>query len=108
MRRPPDPRGDQAGQSLVLVLGAGAAVVAGSLLLGAFGSVLGQKGRHQRGAALATISAARAMRDAYPRLFEPARLRPGVPNPRHLSHGAYLRLARSAAVRAARANGVAL
>ena len=48
---------------------------------------------------LAAVSAARAMRDAYPRLFEPPYLRPGVPNPRHLERAEYLALARDAAVR---------
>ena len=98
----------ESGQSLVLLLGAIAVLVAGVLTLGAFGQALGAKGRHQRAADLAAVSAARAMRDAYPRLFEPAFLAPGVPNPRHLSRAGYLALARAAAVRAARRNGVAL
>jgi soluble lytic murein transglycosylase-like protein len=55
---------------------------------------------------LAAVSAARAMRDAYPRLFEPPLLRPGVPNPRHLARGEYLALARRAARSAARRNAV--
>jgi hypothetical protein len=42
-----------------------------------------------------------------PRLFEPAVLEDGVPNPRHLSNGAFLSLARSAALRGAQRNGVA-
>ena len=54
------------------------------------------------------MSAARAMRDAYPRLFEPAYLRRGVRNPRHLSRRGYLALARRAAVHGARRNGVRL
>lgn len=33
------------------------------------------------------------MRDAYPRLFEPAYLEPGVPNPRHPPLAAYRDLA---------------
>ena len=98
----------ESGQSLVLLLGAIAVLVAGVLTLGAFGQALGAKGRHQRAADLAAVSAARAMRDAYPRLFEPAFLRPGVPNPRHLTRAAYLALARAAAVRAAGRNGLAL
>lgn len=96
------------GQALVLLLGVAAAAMVGTLVLGAFGHALGAKGRHQRAADLAAISAARAMRDAYPRLFEPAYLEPGVPNPRHLARAAYLALARGAAVRAARRNGVRL
>ncbi|HYH78583.1 MAG TPA: transglycosylase SLT domain-containing protein, partial [Longimicrobium sp.] len=69
---------------------------------------LGAKGRHQRGADLAAVTAARAMRDVYPRLFEPAVLENGAPNPRHLSEAAYRDIARSAAVRGARVNGLRL
>ena len=96
------------GQTLLLLLAAVAVLAFGALALGAFGQALGAKGRHQRAADLAAVSAAAAMRDAYPRLFEPAELAPGVPNPRHLTRAAYLELARRAAVRAARRNGVAL
>jgi hypothetical protein len=81
-------------------------VLAVTLVLAAFGSALGGKGRHQRAVDLAAVSAARAMRDAYPRLFEPPLLRPGVPNPRHLGRTRYLALAREAAVAAAGRNGV--
>jgi hypothetical protein len=94
----------ESGQALVLVLGAMAAIVTGALLLGALGKAYGAKSHTQRAADLAAVSAARAMRDAYPRLFEPVWLRRGVPNPRHLSLAAYLALARSAAVGAAGAN----
>jgi hypothetical protein len=52
------------------------------------------------------VSAASAMRDSYPRLFEPAELSPGVPNPRHLERGEYLAIARSTAVRAGDRNDV--
>jgi soluble lytic murein transglycosylase-like protein len=94
------------GQATVLLLGVAGAILAGSLVLAAFGQALGAKGRHQRASDLAAISAASAMRDAYPRLFEPAFLAPGTPNPRHLSTAEYLMLARRAAVRAGRRNGV--
>src|SRR5207237_8355418 len=43
--------------------------------------------------------------DLYPRLFEPAYLDGGAPNPRHLSLSRYLQMARDAAVEAGRANG---
>ena len=99
------PRSDS-GQALVLVLGLVAVVALGSLVLAAFGQALGGKGRHQRGADLAAMSAAVSMRDDYPRLFEAARLENGLPNPRHLSNAAYLSRARAAAVRAGRRNGV--
>ena len=46
------------------------------------------------------------MRRHFARLFEPALLENGVPNPRHLSNDAYLALARPAALRGARRNGV--
>jgi Transglycosylase SLT domain/D-alanyl-D-alanine carboxypeptidase len=81
-------------------------LLAGALVLFAFGNALGAKGRHQRGADLAAISAAQVMRDLYPRLFEPPYLEPDVPNPRHLDETDYLSLAREAAVRGGRRNGV--
>ena len=77
-----------------------------TLVLFAFGNALGAKGRHQRAADLAAVSAAQVMRDLYPRLFEPPFLAPHVPNPRHLEQVTYLALARTAAVRGARRNGV--
>jgi hypothetical protein len=46
------------------------------------------------------------MRELYPRLFEPPVLANGLPNPRHLPLPVYLALARRAAVRGARRNGV--
>lgn len=108
MPAPARPLTSASGQALVLMLGVMTAVIAGVLVLGAYGQALGAKGRHQRAADLAAVSAARAMRHAYPRLFEPAFLGPGVPNPRHLSRSAYLAIARRAAIAGARRNGVAL
>ena len=93
------------GQASILLLGVLASLVAVSLVLAAFGQALGGRGRAQRVADLAAIAGAHAMRDAYPRLFEPPMLRPGVPNPRHLTQAEYLALARSAAIRTARRNG---
>src|SRR4051794_15628481 len=46
------------------------------------------------------------MRDAYPRVFEPAWLRRGVPNPRHLERAEYVEIARAAAIRGGARNGV--
>ncbi|MEA2480088.1 MAG: hypothetical protein QOJ07_2010 [Thermoleophilaceae bacterium] len=94
------------GQASLLLLGVAAVVVLGVLILGAFGRALGARGVHQRGVDLAAVSAARAMRDAYPRLFEPPYLRRGVPNPRHLDRAEYLALARAAAVRGGARNGL--
>ncbi|MDQ3588414.1 MAG: transglycosylase SLT domain-containing protein [Actinomycetota bacterium] len=108
MRAPCRLGAQERGQSSVLMLGLAGALLAGFLVLASFGQALGSKGRHQRGADLAAVSAARAMRDVYPRLFESAVLEDGAPNSRHLSEAAYRDLARSTAVRAARANGLAL
>jgi hypothetical protein len=96
------------GQATVLLLFVAFLVLGGALALTAFGNALGARGRYQRVADLAAVSGARAMRDAYPRLFEAPELRPGVPNPRHLDEADYLALGRAAAVRAAAANGVHL
>jgi Transglycosylase SLT domain/D-alanyl-D-alanine carboxypeptidase len=98
----------ESGQALVLLVGAMAAIVTGALILGAIGQALGARGHQQRAADLAAVSAARAMRDAYPRLFEPVFIRRGVANPRHLSRDGYLALARAAAVDGARRNGATL
>jgi Transglycosylase SLT domain/D-alanyl-D-alanine carboxypeptidase len=89
-----------------MVLAVAGVLLALTLLLFAFGSALGAKGRHQRAADLAAISAAQVMRELYPRLFEPPFLAPDVPNPRHLEQADYLALARAAAVRGAQRNGV--
>jgi len=96
------------GQATLLLLAVMAVLLSGSLVLGAFGQALGAKGGHQRAADLAAMSAARVMRTAYPRLFEPAFLEPGVPNPRHLPELRYRALGKAAAVRAAQRNGVRL
>jgi hypothetical protein len=90
------------------MLGALAALLAGALILFGFGQALGAKGRHQRAADLAAISAAQVMRDLYPRLFEPPFLEPDVPNPRHLDEAEYRALAVAAAVRGAGRNGARL
>jgi soluble lytic murein transglycosylase-like protein len=98
----------QDGQALLLMLGVIAAALVGTLVLVAFGQALGGKSRHQRAADLAAISAAHRMSDDYFRLFEPATLPNGLPNPHHLSTLEYLARARSAAVRAGGRNGVRL
>jgi hypothetical protein len=87
------------------MLGLVAVVIAGALVLAAFGQAYGARARAQRIADLGAIAAAQAMRAAYPRLFEPSFLSPGVPNPRHLERAAYLDTARAAAVRGAARNG---
>jgi hypothetical protein len=87
------------------MLGVLAAVLAGVLVLFGFGQALGARGHAQRAADLAAVSAAQVMRRNYARVFEPAFLEGGVPNPRHLANAAYLSLARAAALRGARRNG---
>ena len=96
------------GQALLLLLGVTAVAIAGTLVLVAFGEALGGKSRHQRAADLAAVSAAHRMREDYPRLFEPATLETGLPNPRHLSTAMYLERARAVALRAGTRNGVRL
>lgn len=88
------------------MLGIVAAVLVGVLVLAAFGQALGGKSHHQRAADLAAVSAAQAMREDYPRLFEAAVLENGRTNPRHLSTADYLARARAAALDAERRNGV--
>jgi hypothetical protein len=96
----------QSGQAALLLLGVLAVVLAGTLVLFGFGQALGTRGKHQRAADLAAVSAAQVMRRNYSRLFEPPFLPNGVPNPRHLSNAAYLALASGAARDGARRNGL--
>jgi hypothetical protein len=102
-----DRRGEQAGQALPLALGGVFVVLAGALALVALAGAITGKGRVQRAADLAAISAARSMRDDLPRLLSPPTLPSGLPNPAHIEKGAYLARARSAALGVGRANGVA-
>jgi hypothetical protein len=97
----------EGGQVLIVALGAVCVVMLGAGVLAALGGALAQKGRLQRATDLAALSAARAMRDDFERLFEPPFL-DGRPNPRHLSRAAYLARARAAALEAARHNDLAL
>ena len=97
---------DERGQAALLFLGLLAVLLAGTLVLFGFAQALGTKGKHQRAADLAAVSAAQVMRRHYQRLFEPALLANGLPNPRHLSNAAYLALASAAARAGAGRNGV--
>ena len=92
----------------MLCLAVVAALLLGALVLAAFGQALGGKGRHQRAADLAAMSAATSHARDYERLFEPPVLADGVPNPRHMPRPMYLARARAAAVRGAQRNGAAL
>jgi hypothetical protein len=106
MRDAPGVGPDQRGQAALLLLGALAALLLGTLILFGFGQALGARSKHQRAADLAAVSGAQVMSRNYSRLFEPAVFENGLPNPRHLSNAAYLALARAAALRGARRNGV--
>ncbi len=94
------------GQALPLALGGALALIAGALALVAIAGAVTGKGRVQRAADLAAISAARSMRDDLPRLLSPPALPNGLPNPSHIDKAAYLVRARAAALDAARANDV--
>lgn len=99
-------RRGESGQALILTLGAAFVLLAGALALVAIAGAMTGKGRVQRAADLAAISAARSMRDDLPRLTAPPTLPNGLPNPAHLDRLAYLERARLAALEASRANGV--
>jgi Transglycosylase SLT domain/D-alanyl-D-alanine carboxypeptidase/Putative Flp pilus-assembly TadE/G-like len=95
------------GQALILALGGALVLIAGALALVAIAGAVTGKGRAQRAADLAAISAARSLRDDLPRLLTPPTLPNGLPNPRHLARADYLARARLAGLDAAEANGVA-
>src|SRR5205823_11671332 len=100
--------GEQRGQALLMVIGVALAIAVAGAVLVAYGQALGARGRYQRVADLAAMSAARVMRTTYPRLFEPPVLPDGIPNPNYMSRPQYLALARAAAGSAAARNGVRL
>jgi Transglycosylase SLT domain/D-alanyl-D-alanine carboxypeptidase/Putative Flp pilus-assembly TadE/G-like len=95
------------GQALILALGGAFVLIAGALALVAIAGAMTGKGRAQRTADLAAISAARSMRDDLSRLLSPPTLPNGLPNPRHIGKAVYLARARSAALEIAEANGAA-
>jgi hypothetical protein len=95
----------EAGQATLLLLGLLCALLLGVGVLFGFGRALAARGHAQRAADLAAISAAQVMGRDFTRLYEPAVV-DGVPNPRHLTRVRFLALARAAALRGARRNGV--
>ncbi len=97
---------EECGQALPLVLGAAFALILAALALVSIAGAITGKGRVQRAADLIAISAARSMRDDLPRLLSPSTLPNGLPNPLHLEKPGYLLRARTAALQAAKANGV--
>jgi hypothetical protein len=96
------------GQALPLALGGCFVLIAGALALVAIAGAVTGKARVQRAADLASISAARSMRDDLPRLLSPPTLPNGLPNPAHMEKAVYLWRARAAAYAAARANEVGI
>jgi hypothetical protein len=80
----------------MVLLGLLVAVVLGAVVLGGIARGVGVRGDLQSAADLSALAAARAMHDAYPRVFEPPMLG-GVANPRHLERGDYLALGEHAA-----------
>jgi hypothetical protein len=98
--------GGESGQALILALGGAFVLLAGVLALVAIAGAVTGKGRVQRAADLAAISAARSMRDDLSKLLSAPTLANGLPNPAHLGKSAYLARARLAAVEASKANGV--
>jgi hypothetical protein len=99
-------RAGERGQALPALLGAGLILILAVLALAAIGGAATGKGRVQRAADLAALSAARSMRDDTARLLAPERLPDGAPNPRHISRDAFLERASMAAFEAARHNEV--
>jgi hypothetical protein len=99
-------RPDESGQALLLAVGGMFVLLAGALALVAIAAAVTGKGRVQRAADLAAISAARSMRDDLPRLLSSPTLPDGSPNPDHIGRAVYLSHARLAARDAARANGI--
>lgn len=99
-------RRGESGQALILALGGCLVLVAGALALAAIGGAITGKGRVQRAADLAAISAARSMRDDLQRLLSPPLLPSGMANPAHIDKPTYLARARIAALEVGRANGV--
>src|SRR3954470_5600015 len=95
---------DQRGQALLLLVAALLAVVVGALVIGSVARGLGARADHASAADLAALAGARAMRDAYPHLFEPPLIH-GRPNPFHLEREEYLAVGRRAAEETARRNG---
>jgi len=95
------------GQALLPALGGSLALIAGALALVAIAGAVTGKGRAQRAADLAAISAARSMRDDLSRLLAPARLPSGLPNPSRIDKFAYLARARATARSVSKGNGIA-
>jgi soluble lytic murein transglycosylase-like protein len=88
----------------MVLLGLLVAVVLGAVVLGGIARAVGVRGELQSAADLSALAAARAMHDAYPRVFEPPVIG-GADNPRHLERAQYLALGERAAQATAARNG---
>ena len=107
MTSPPEPcLRSERGQALPLALGGCFVLIAGALALVAISGAVTGKGRVQRAADVAAVSAARSMRDDLPRLLSPPTLPDGLPNPAHMTKATYLWRARAAALAVGAENGV--
>ncbi len=95
---------DEQGQALPALLGGIAILLVAVLAVASIAGALTGKGRLQRAADLAALSAARSMRDEMPRVTAPPLLPNGAPNPAHIDRALYLSRARAAAFEAAKAN----
>ena len=92
------------GQASLLLVGALLAVLVAAVVLGGLARGVDAQAAQQRAADLAALAGARAMRDEYDRLFEPAFVG-GRPNPAHLPVAEYRRVGERAARETARRNG---
>ncbi|HEX4306003.1 MAG TPA: transglycosylase SLT domain-containing protein [Solirubrobacterales bacterium] len=97
---------DESGQALPLALGGCFVLIAAAMALVAIAGAVTGKGRAQRAADLAAISAVRSMRDELSALLSPPLLPDGAPNPAHIEKATYLERARDAALAAGRHNEV--
>jgi hypothetical protein len=90
-------RSGERGQAAVLLVGVLLVVVVGGLFLGVYARALGVRADQQRAADLAALAGARALRDAYPRVFELGS--------NHLSRTDYEAIGRRVALATAAGNG---
>ena len=97
-------RHSEDGQALPLAVGALVAVLLGAFVLGGVARAITLRGDGQRAADLAALAGARALREAYPRVFAPSTI-DGRPNPAHLERAEYVALGRRIALATGAANG---
>ena len=98
-------RESERGQASILLIGGLVALLLGVLIFALVARGGGREARAQRAADLGALAGARAMHDAYARLFEPVFADRPPAGADHVSKAEYLALGRAAAERVARANG---